>query len=79
MSTMNVSLPGTLKSFVDDQVADRGFGTCSAYIRELIRRDRDRQHLRGLLLEGGESAPSVTVDEVYFENLRAGVRRDSEG
>ncbi|MDE2870980.1 MAG: type II toxin-antitoxin system ParD family antitoxin, partial [Gemmatimonadota bacterium] len=42
MSTMNVSLPGTLKSFVDDQVADRGFGTCSAYIRELIRRDRDR-------------------------------------
>lgn len=79
MSTMNVSLPGTLKSFVDDQVADRGFGTCSAYIRELIRRDRDRQHLRGLLLEGGESPPTVTVDEVYFENLRAGVRRDSEG
>ncbi|MXW17071.1 MAG: type II toxin-antitoxin system ParD family antitoxin [Gemmatimonadetes bacterium] len=79
MSTMNVSLPGTLKSFVDDQVADRGFGTCSAYIRELIRRDRDRQYLRGLLLEGGESAPSVTADEVYFENLRAGVRRDSKG
>ena len=76
---MNVSLPGTLKSFVDDQVADRGFGTCSAYIRELIRRDRDRQHLRGLLLEGGESPPTVTADEVYFENLRAGVRRDSEG
>jgi len=76
---MNVSLPGTLKSFVDDQVADRGFGTCSAYIRELIRRDRDRQHLRGLLLEGGESAPAVTADEVYFKNLRAGVRRDSEG
>lgn len=75
---MNVTLPGALKSFVDDQVAERGFGTCSAYIRELIRRDRDRQHLRGRLLEGGESAPSVTVDEVYFENLRTGVRRDSE-
>ena len=75
---MNVSLPGTLKSFVDDQVAGRGLGGCSAYIRELIRRDRDRQCLRGLLLEGGESAPSVTVDEVYFENLRAGVRRDSK-
>ena len=53
MSTMNISLPAPLKSFVDGQVEDRGYGTCSAYIRELIRRDRDRQHLRGLLLAGG--------------------------
>ena len=75
---MNISLPATLKSFVDEQVADRGFGTCSAYIRELIRYDRDRQHLRSLLLEGGESAPSVTADEAYFETLRAGVGRRSK-
>ena len=78
MSTMNISLPGTLKSFVDDQVADRGFGTCSAYIRDLIQRDQDRQHLRRLVLEGGESAPTVTADEAYFENLRVGIRPDSE-
>ncbi len=75
---MNISLPATLKSFVDEQVADRGFGTCSAYIRELIRYDRDRQHLRSLLLEGGESAPAVTADETYFETLRAGVGRRSK-
>lgn len=73
---MNISLPAPLKSFVDEQVADRGFGTCSAYIRELIRHDRDRQHLRNLLLEGGESAPAVTADASYFETLRAGVRQD---
>ncbi len=78
MSTMNISLPAPLKSFVDAQVADRGFGTCSAYVRELIRHDRDRQHLRSLLLEGGESAPSVTADATYFESLRAGVRRHSK-
>ena len=75
---MNISLPATLKSFVDEQVADRGFGTCSAYIRELIRYDRDRQHLRSLLLKGGESAPSVTADEAYFETLHAGVRGRSK-
>ena len=74
MSTMNISLPAPLKSFVDGQVENRGYGTCSAYIRELIRRDRDRQHLRGLLLAGGESPPSVTADPAYFEELRAGVR-----
>jgi antitoxin ParD1/3/4 len=76
---MNISLPAPLKSFVADQVADRGFGTSSAYIRALIRHDRDRQHLRGLLLEGGESRPSVTADKTYFETLRAGVHRHSEG
>ena len=74
MNTMNISLPARLKSFVDGQVEDRGYGTCSAYIRELIRRDRDRQHLRGLLLAGAESPPSVTADTAYFEELRAGVR-----
>ena len=76
MQTMNISLPAPLKSFVDKQVADRGFGTCSAYIRELIRNDRDRQHLRSLLLEGGESVPAVEADASYFEALRAGVRGD---
>lgn len=72
---LNISLPVSLKSFVDDQVADRGFESCGAYVRELIRHDRDRQHLRSLLLEGGESAPEVKADASYFESLRAGVRR----
>ena len=49
---MNISLPDTLKSFVDEQVGARGFGTSSEYVRELIRKDQERQHLRNLLLDG---------------------------
>ena len=79
MSTMNISLPAPLKSFVDEQVTDRGYGTCSSYIRELIRQDRDRRHLRDLLLEGGASLPAVTADASYFEQLRGGVREHGEG
>lgn len=67
---MNISLPASLKSYVDDQVADRGYGSSSAYVRELIRRDRDRQHVRGLVLEGGESEPATAVDAAYLETLR---------
>ena len=48
MSTMNISLPDTLKSFVDEQVSQRGYGTSSEYVRELIRKDQGRQQLRGL-------------------------------
>lgn len=71
---MNISLPDTLKSFVDEQVADRGYSTSSEYVRELIRRDQDRIRLRGLLLEGLSSKPGAPADEAYFARLRKGVR-----
>ena len=74
MSTMNISLPETLKSFVDDQVSARGYSTSSEYVRELIRKDQDRQRLRGLLIEGATSPPAVTADTNYFDRLRGRVR-----
>jgi antitoxin ParD1/3/4 len=75
MSTMNIStLPDTLKLFVDEQVSQRGFGTSSEYVRELIRKDQDRLHLRGLLLAGAATAPAAPADGVYFEGLRDRVR-----
>jgi antitoxin ParD1/3/4 len=70
MSTMNISLPDTLKTYVDEQVTQRGYGTSSEYVRELIRKDQERQRLRGLLLEGAASAPSGPADASYFERLR---------
>jgi antitoxin ParD1/3/4 len=70
MSTMNISLPESLKTFVDEQVSQRGYGTSSEYVRELIRKDQERQHLRGMLLEGAASAPVGPADATYFEGLR---------
>jgi len=74
MSTMNISLPDSLKSFVDEQVSQRGYGTSSEYVRELIRRDQDRLQLRNLLLVGASSAPTAPVNQTYFEGLRERVR-----
>ena len=74
MSTMNISLPDALRSFVDEQVSQRGYGTSSEYVRELIRRDQDRLQLRNLLLAGASSAPTAPVNETYFEGLRERVR-----
>jgi len=33
MSTMNISLPETLKTFVDEQVSQRGYGSSGEYVR----------------------------------------------
>ncbi len=75
MTTMNISLPDGLKSFVDEQVSARNFGTSSEYVRELIRKDQDQLQLRGLLLKGGNSNPSAPVDATYFASLRSRVKR----
>lgn len=71
MGTMNISLPDTLRDFVDAQVSQGGYGTSSEYVRELIRRDQDRLRLRSLLLEGAESPPSGEADAQYFRAIRA--------
>ena len=75
MSTMNISLPEALKSFVDDQVSERGYSTSSEYVRELIRKDQDLLRLRGLLLRGAASEPTAAVGETYFNGLRDRVRK----
>lgn len=73
MSTMNISLPDSLKAFVDAQVGERGFGTSSEYVRELIRRDQERVRLRALLLAGAASPSGEAVASDYFDKLRARV------
>ena len=70
MSTMNISLPESLKSFVDAQVSSRGYGTSSEYVRELIRKDQERLQLRELLLAGASSKPTAAADAAYFASLR---------
>lgn len=72
---MNVSLPESLKAFVDEQVSQRGYGTSSEYVRELIRKDLDRQRLRGLLSDGAASASAAPIDDAYFKALRRRVNK----
>ena len=78
MTTMNISLPDALKTFVDEQVSQRGFGTSSEYVRELIRKDQDRLQLRGLLLAGAGSEAAQPATAAYFDGLRDRVRQSAK-
>ena len=78
MATMNVSLPESLKEFVDHKVTEAGYGTASEYVRELIRRDQDRARLRNMLLKGARASLSGNADADYFAGLRAGIRSRAE-
>lgn len=71
---MNTSLSDSMKSFVDEQVSQRGYGTSSEYLRDLIRRGQDRRHLRGLLLAGAAAPVEQEATPEYFNAQRQQVR-----
>lgn len=74
MSTMNVSLPEEMKRWVEEQGKTGRFGNSSDYVRELIRRDQERQtkiaHLQRLIDEGVHSG----ISESSMADLRKSAR-----
>lgn len=71
MSTMNISLPESLKEFVEDKVQNGTYSTNSEYVKELIRKELEREKLRNILLEGAKAPRSEqALDQHYFQGLR---------
>ncbi len=73
MTTMNISLPDALKTFVDEQIANGGYSTASEYVRELIRQAQKQaaqQRLEMALLEGLESGEPIPVTPEFWEKRR---------
>ena len=81
MATMNVSLPDQMKQWVEDQTTDGRYANASDYVRDLIRKDRERREaiaeMQALITEGIESGPAKPFDAETFlsemhEKRRAG-------
>jgi antitoxin ParD1/3/4 len=69
MASMNISLPDTLRLYIEERVTNDGYGNVSEFIRELIREDQKRQveaRLEKLLLEGLNSGEPIEVTPEYF-------------
>ena len=64
MASLNVSMPGAMRAWIDAQVKTGEYANASDYIRDLIRHDqRDRDAIGLALIEGeksGVSSRSVT-------------------
>ena len=66
-ATMNISLPESLKAFVDERVKARGYGSHSEYLRDLVRKDEieaAKDKMRSLLVEGLNSPPGRSWEDV---------------
>ena len=63
MTSMNVSLPESMREWIDKRLAEGGYGTASELVRDLIRREQlrlEREAINEQLLEALES-PSQEV------------------
>jgi len=82
MTTLNISLPDSMRTFIDQKVAEGSFGTASEYIRQLVREDQKRaaqERLERLLMEGLESGPMVEMTPDHWDELKRRVwRRHAE-
>jgi antitoxin ParD1/3/4 len=75
MPTVTISLPESLKAFVDQQLETRGYGNVSEYFRSLLREAQERQadaQLEALLVEGLTSGgPDIPINREFWKDLKA--------
>jgi antitoxin ParD1/3/4 len=75
--TMNLSLPNDLKQWVDQQVESGGYGTASEFLRDLLRRARERQlrrHVDSMLVEAVDSGANTVMDDADWRSIRKAAR-----
>lgn len=76
MTSLNISLPEPLRDWIEAQIKRGRYGNASEYLRELIRRDQERQaqeRLEELLLEGVKSGSASPLTKQDWAELRVDV------
>lgn len=80
---MNISIPDTLKGWAEARVAEGRYSSTSDYVRDLIRRDEEREtakareiaRLRAAWDEGLASGPAAEGNFDVDDIVRRGMER----
>ena len=74
MTTVTISMPESLKHFLDDEVETKGYGNVSEYIRSLLREAQAKAvdaRLQALLLEGLAGGNDKTLTPAFWREMKA--------
>ena len=74
MPTVTISLPDSLKDFLERQVSTKGYGNVSEYFRTLLRDAQERERERNLqemLLEGLHRGEDLPLTDRFWKDLRS--------
>jgi antitoxin ParD1/3/4 len=74
MTTVTISLPESLRDFIEVQVKTKGYGNVSEYFRGLLREAQEREadkRLETLLLESlDDPRPDITITSEFWDGVK---------
>jgi len=72
LTEVNISLPLSMKTFIDEVVAEGGYSTASEYVRELIEdaKRKSQEEIEQRLLEALESGPATPMTKEDWEAIK---------
>ena len=75
MATMNVSLPDFMKEWAEAQARTGRYSNASDYVRDLIRRDQEREHRLTALRRFVDELEASGISDRSIEEIMAEARR----
>ena len=73
MTTLTISLPDSLKEFIEREVQTKGYGNVSEYVRGLLRDAQAREadaRLEELLIEGLTKGEDIPLSPEFWSELK---------
>jgi antitoxin ParD1/3/4 len=79
--TLEISIPDSLKSFIEEQTQSGAYRNAGEYLSALIREDQERkakERIEHLLLEGVDSGQAVEMTSAGWQEARQEVLQQLE-
>lgn len=73
LTEVNISLPLSMKAFIDEVVAEGDYSTASEYVRELLedaKRRKSQEEIEQRLLEALDSGPATPMTKEDWEGIK---------
>jgi antitoxin ParD1/3/4 len=73
VTTLTISLPDSLKEFIDREVQTKGYGNVSEYVRGLLRAAQAKEadaRLEALLIEGLTTGEDIPLSPEFWSELK---------
>jgi antitoxin ParD1/3/4 len=73
MTTLTISLPESLKEFIEHEVQTKGYGNVSEYVRGLLRDAQAKEadaRLEALLIDGLTKGEDIPLSPDFWSELK---------
>ena len=69
-ASLNISLPASLKTWVEDRASSEGYNTADEFVRDVLRREQARARVDDRLIQALESGPARPMDRKALDRIR---------